>query len=85
MQIRLEEAYALACQKVGEAQVREAILSDMLAQKDATIAALKEKLVAAGLIEEAEDIIEGASHADRSDEQQGQGADGSVPRPPPSA
>lgn len=60
MSISIEEGYALACQKIGEGIMRENILRDMLAGKDAEIAELKEKLVAAGIIEEATEIVEGA-------------------------
>lgn len=59
-QIPIEEAYSTACQKLGEVTVRESLLYDVLAQKDAEIAALKEQLVNAGVIEEATEIVEGA-------------------------
>lgn len=64
MKISIEEAYATACQKVGEGIIRESMMFDILAQKDAEISELKEKLLAAGLIEEATDIVEGVPDAD---------------------
>lgn len=82
MQISIEVAYQKACQIIGDSTVKEQILVDALAAKDLEIAALREQLVAAGVIEEATEIVEGADGADRS-QQQGVENNGKVAGEPP--
>lgn len=81
LQVSLEQAYAEACQKIGEGIVRESVLIQELNGLTVENAILKEKLVAAGLIEEAEDIVKEAPDANQRDGSR-HGANGSVPHPP---
>lgn len=41
LSLSLEEAYARACQQIGEGHIREAVLKDALAQRDAELAELR--------------------------------------------
>jgi cell division septum initiation protein DivIVA len=87
MEISLETAHAVACQKLGEALVREEVMIKMADAKDALIHELQNRLKLAEeagfVIEEATEIIEGAAADANQRDDQGERVNGSVPPAPP--
>lgn len=79
MQIPIEQAYAEACQALGEEVVKARLLSQIMGQQAEALKAFQE---ADEVIDEATGIVKGGPDANDGDRSR-LGSNGSIPDPPP--